>query len=163
MGCNSEDLFRLFKISCDATQIRVPNGQERWKQLDEYILKMKTIANNLISINEPVKENDQILHILRGLSLNYNSIVTSLTTREDDLSLHYVQSILLTHEKRLQLQRVLLAYLTSITNLSTSSIHPSSSMHNRRSHPISTLNQPSYYRSYRPSLPKQYYFGHPQR
>ena len=163
MGCNSEDLFHIFKSSCAAAQIRVPNGQERWQHLDEYILKMKTIVDNLIAISESVKEKDQILHILRGLGLNYISIVASLTTREDDLSFHYVQSILLTHEERLQLQHVVPAYLTSITNLATSSIHSSSSMHNRRSQPISTLNQPSFYRSYRPSLPKQYYFGHHQR
>ena len=45
-----------------------------------------------------VKERDHIVHILGGLCLKYNSVIASLTTREDDLSLHSVHSMLLTHE-----------------------------------------------------------------
>ena len=130
----------------------------------EYVLKMKTIVDNLAAIDEPVKEIDQILQILGGLGPEYNSIVASLTTREDDLSLHHVQSILLTHEQRLQLQHAVPANLTSVTTyLAASSIHTSSSMHNRHSQPRSTPNQPSSYRSYIPNLPKQSCFGHHQR
>ena len=64
----------------------------------EYILKVKTITDNLAAIGEPVKERDQILQILGGLGPEYNSIVASLTSRDEDLSLHFVHSILLTHE-----------------------------------------------------------------
>ena len=98
----------------------------------EYVLKMKTIADNLAVIDEPVNERDQILQILEGLCLEYNSIVASLTTREVDLSLHFVQSILLAHDQILQLQHAVPTDLTSVTShLASSSIHPSSSMHNR--------------------------------
>ena len=70
----------------------------------DYILKMKTISDNLAAVGEPVKERDHILQLLGGLGPDYNSIVASLTAREDDLSLHSVHSILLTHEQRLHLQ-----------------------------------------------------------
>ncbi|KAJ9672694.1 hypothetical protein PVL29_026062 [Vitis rotundifolia] len=70
----------------------------------EYILKIKTISDNLAAIGEPVKESDHILQLLGGLGSEYNSIVASLTAREDDLSLHSVHSILLTHEQRLNHQ-----------------------------------------------------------
>ncbi|RVX17039.1 Retrovirus-related Pol polyprotein from transposon RE1 [Vitis vinifera] len=70
----------------------------------EYILKIKTISNNLAAIGEPVKEIDHILQLLGGLGSEYNSIVASLTAREDDLSLHSVHSILLTHKQRLNHQ-----------------------------------------------------------
>ena len=37
----------------------------------EYILKVKTITDNLAAIGEPVKERDQILQILGGLGHEY--------------------------------------------------------------------------------------------
>ena len=67
----------------------------------EYILKMKNVSNNLSAVGEPVKEIDQILQLLGGLGLKYNAIVASLTTRDEELSLHSVHSMLLTHEQRL--------------------------------------------------------------
>ncbi|RVW79707.1 hypothetical protein CK203_042375 [Vitis vinifera] len=60
---------------------------------------MKTISDNLAAVGEPVKDRDHILQLLGGLGPDYNSIVASLTAREDDLSLHSVHSILLTHEQ----------------------------------------------------------------
>ncbi|RVW21555.1 Retrovirus-related Pol polyprotein from transposon RE1 [Vitis vinifera] len=70
----------------------------------EYILKIKTISDNLVAIGEPVKETNHILQLLGGLGSEYNSIVASLIAREDDLSLHSVHSILFTHEQRLNHQ-----------------------------------------------------------
>ena len=67
----------------------------------EYILKLKSLADNLATIGEPVTDRDQILQLLGGLGANYNSIVAFLTAREDEMSLHSVHSILLTHEQRL--------------------------------------------------------------
>ncbi|RVW62372.1 Retrovirus-related Pol polyprotein from transposon RE1 [Vitis vinifera] len=51
-----------------------------------------------------VAEKDQVLQLLGGLRADYNSIVASLTAREDDISLHLVHNILLIHEQRLNLQ-----------------------------------------------------------
>ncbi|RVW20913.1 hypothetical protein CK203_110546 [Vitis vinifera] len=70
----------------------------------EYILKLKSLANNLAAIGEPVTDRDQILQLLGGLRADYNSIVASLTAREDEMSLHSVHNILLTHEQQLSFQ-----------------------------------------------------------
>ena len=78
----------------------------------EYILKVKTITDNLAAIGEPVKERDQILQILGGLGPEYNSIVAYLTSRDEDLSLHSVHS---THEQRLQQQQSLPPELVPLT------------------------------------------------
>ena len=86
----------------------------------DYILKMKTIYDNLAAVGEPVKDRDHILQLLGGLGPNYNSIVASLTALEDDLSLHSVHSILLTHEQRLHLQH------SSPTDLPFASAHMAS-------------------------------------
>ena len=65
----------------------------------EYILRIKNISNNLADIGESVSKRDQILQLLTGLGANYNSIVASLIAWEDNLSLHSIHSILLTHEQ----------------------------------------------------------------
>ena len=79
----------------------------------DFLLKMN--SDNLAAFSEYVKERDLILQILGGLGPDYNSIIASLTTRENDLSLSSVHSILLTHEQRLNLQQSVPADITSIT------------------------------------------------
>ena len=59
---------------------------------------MKFISDNLVSVDEPVKEWDHILQILGGLGPKYNSSVASLITREDYVAPTSIRSILLTHE-----------------------------------------------------------------
>ena len=63
----------------------------------EYIQKLKHIFDSLATIGELVLEKDQIIQLLSGLGVEYNPIVASLTARDDDLQLHEVHSILLTH------------------------------------------------------------------
>ena len=64
-------------------------------------------------------ENDQILQLLSGLRAEYNPIVASLTARDDDLQLHAVHSILLTHEQRLHLQTTAAEEDLLIANIAT--------------------------------------------
>ncbi|RVW93124.1 Retrovirus-related Pol polyprotein from transposon RE1 [Vitis vinifera] len=108
----------------------------------DYILKMKTISDNLAAVGEPVKERDHILQLLGGLGPDYNSIVASLTAREDDLSLHSVHSILLTHEQRLHLQH------SSPTDPSFASAHMASVPSRQPNRP----HQPRHY--HHPSRPQ---------
>ena len=85
----------------------------------EYILKLKSLADNLAAIREPVTDRDQILKLLGGLRANYNSIVAFLTAREDEMSLHSVHSILLTHEQRLSFQNSVIEDNVIFANLAT--------------------------------------------
>ena len=73
----------------------------------EYLLKVKTIADNLVAIGEPVLKKDQVLQILGGLGADYNPIVASITAREDDISIHSIHSTLLTHEQCLKFQNTI--------------------------------------------------------
>ncbi|RVW86356.1 Retrovirus-related Pol polyprotein from transposon RE1 [Vitis vinifera] len=108
----------------------------------DYILKMKSISDNLAAVGEPVKDRDHILQLLGGLGPDYNSIVASLTAREDDLSLHSVHNILLTHEQRLHLQH------SSPTDLPFASAHMASVPFRQPSRP----HQPCHY--HHPSRPQ---------
>ena len=82
----------------------------------EHILKLKNLVDNLAAIEEHENDRDQILQLLGGLWADYNSIVASLTTREDEVSLHTVHSILLTHE-RLNLQNSVQKMVLSLPTL----------------------------------------------
>lgn len=71
----------------------------------EYILKLKTLGDNLATIKESVSDKEyQILQLLRGLGVDYNSIVASITAHEDDVAIHCTHNILLTHEQWLNFQ-----------------------------------------------------------
>lgn len=70
----------------------------------DYILKLKNMVDNLVAIRESVHNRDHILQLLGGLGVEYNSIMVSLTAREDEVSLHMTHSILLTYEQHLILQ-----------------------------------------------------------
>ena len=83
----------------------------------EYILKLKSLEDNLAAIGEPVTDRDQILQLLGGLGVDYNSIVASFTIREDDMSLHSVHNILLTHEQRFGFQNLAVEDNIISTNL----------------------------------------------
>ena len=70
----------------------------------EYILKLKSISDNLASVGEPVKERDHIFQLLGGLGSEYNPIVTSLTTRDEDLLfIRYIVYYLLMNRGRFKI------------------------------------------------------------
>ena len=73
----------------------------------EYLLKVKIIVDNLAAIGELVSEKDQVLQILGRLGVDYSPIVAPITTREDDISIHLIHNILLTHEQRLTFQNII--------------------------------------------------------
>ena len=80
----------------------------------EYIYKLKTISDNLTVVGESVKETDQILQLLGGLGSKYNDIIASLTTKDEELSLHSVHNMLITYEERLNSQNTSSSDLNSI-------------------------------------------------
>ena len=97
------------------------------------ILRIKNIFDNLATIGESVFERDRILQLITGFGANYNSIVASLTTRENDLSLHSIHSILLTHEQRLCFQNTVPESDLVIANIATSQHkNNSNKRHNNR-------------------------------
>ena len=90
-------LQRIFSTSSKAQVMQLRLEFQTIKKggdtMTKYILKVKTKTNNLATIEELRKQRDQILQILGGLGPGYNSIVASLTARDEDLSLHSVHSI----------------------------------------------------------------------
>ena len=61
----------------------------------EYLLKMKMYFDTLASIRHQISKEDQILYILVGLGIEYNSMVSVITSKVDSHSLEDVWGLLL--------------------------------------------------------------------
>ena len=103
------------------TKIRISNKKKRFSLNDRiYAQSKESCWYNLAAIGELVTGRDQILQLLGGLGADYNSIVALLTAHEDDISLHSIHGILLTHEQRLCFQNLVVENDVIATNIATS-------------------------------------------
>ena len=67
-----------------------------------YFSKMKRLADSLAIVGKPVEHNDLITYILTGLdSQDYESLVTTLLAKGENMSLDELYAVLLSHEMRL--------------------------------------------------------------
>ena len=115
----SEIWTALEKIFSAASKARImqlrfqlQTTKKRGLSMMEYLLKIKSIVDNLLAIGENITEQDRILYLLAGLRAEYNSFVITVTSRHEPLSLEEIHSMLLTHENRLEQQ-----HTTEETNL----------------------------------------------
>ena len=69
--------------------------------IEDYFLKMKTIAQDLISAGQSVSDDELVLYILGGLRSEFDSVVVNLTSK-DFVTLPEAQFLLQTQELRLE-------------------------------------------------------------
>ena len=74
--------------------------------IDKYVFKLKSIADKLVSIGEPVLNRDQLISIFQGLGCKYNPFVTSLNAIFDQPTIKEIHSFLLSFGLKLQRQNV---------------------------------------------------------
>jgi hypothetical protein len=70
----------------------------------DYFSRVKELTDNLAAAGEPLRDDEIIAYVLTGLPEEYDSLVTSITTRAEPMSLSDVYTNLLSFEVRL-LQR----------------------------------------------------------
>jgi hypothetical protein len=70
--------------------------------ISEYFQKAQSLSHSLAVIQEPLKDSELISYILAGLGPEYESLITTITTRIDPISLDTLYGYLLTHEQRLE-------------------------------------------------------------
>ncbi|KAF5186816.1 Lipase [Thalictrum thalictroides] len=75
----------------------------------EYCLHVKTLADSLAASGHPISDSDLQQMILNGLDSNYDAIVTTLTTRVDDINMDDFQAHLSAFDMRMQAQQGILA------------------------------------------------------
>ena len=83
----------------------------------DYFQKAQTLAHTLAAIDEPLKESEVVSYILASLSIDYDPLVTSITTRIDPISLEDLYGHLLTHEQRIELHHIVLDLSSSNVNV----------------------------------------------
>ncbi|GMI65053.1 hypothetical protein HRI_000174600 [Hibiscus trionum] len=68
--------------------------------MHEYLMKIKSVCDNLASSGERISEQEHITAILNGLSSDYDSVITVITASPSSSDLSFVSSILLDAEAR---------------------------------------------------------------
>ena len=69
--------------------------------IEDYILKMKSLAMSLMAAGQQITDDELILYIHGGLGSEFEAVIVNLTSRES-ITLQEVQYILQTHEMRLE-------------------------------------------------------------
>ena len=70
------------------------------ESLDEHFRRMKEITDQLAAIKAPIPEDEHIVALLLSLPRSYNTLITALTTKGDDLNLAKVHQALLSEEEK---------------------------------------------------------------
>lgn len=73
--------------------------------VDDYVLKMRGIADLLAAAGHSISDDDLALQILAGFGFEYDAVVANFTNRPDSLNLQEVHFALQAHEIRLQSQQ----------------------------------------------------------
>lgn len=70
--------------------------------ISDYLQKTKAITDHLAASGHAVLDDKVLLYILGGLGLDYDALVTSITTRIEPTDLDELHGFLLSHELRLE-------------------------------------------------------------
>lgn len=68
--------------------------------LDEHLRKMKVITDQLAAIRASIPEHEHIVALLLSLPRSYNTLVTVLTAKGDELPLGQLHQALLSEEEK---------------------------------------------------------------
>ncbi|GMN67855.1 hypothetical protein TIFTF001_036919 [Ficus carica] len=91
--------FRIIELRTELQNIRKDG-----LSADEYIFKLNSIIDKLASIGEPITHNDQIIYLLHGLGLEYNSFADTINARTDQPNIEEIHCLLLSSDMRHQRQ-----------------------------------------------------------
>lgn len=83
-------------------RMQLANLKNNDQSTTEYINKGKRLADTLASIGQPLRDEEVISYLLYGLGEEYDSLVTSVTTHIDVVSLSDLYAHLLAFELRLE-------------------------------------------------------------
>ncbi|KAL5752060.1 hypothetical protein ACOSQ2_022567 [Xanthoceras sorbifolium] len=86
--------------------------------INAYILKMKSLADNLTAAGQVTIDQDVVMSVLNGLGLEYDSVIVHITSRQDVIPLSEAQYLLMTQEKRMEQY-----HSSALVNLSNIAAH----------------------------------------
>ncbi|KAL5572016.1 hypothetical protein UlMin_021613 [Ulmus minor] len=99
-------LEKIFSSSSRARlmqlRLQLQTTKKNSMSMIEFIMKIKGFSDSLAAIGEPVSDQDLIMNLLARLGANYNVVVTSISAKDNQLSLEAIHSLLLTFEHCLE-------------------------------------------------------------
>jgi len=85
------------------TRIAMANLKKNNLSADEYVGKMKALADELAAAGKPLGEDELVSYVLTGLDADYTPIVASLTSRREPVTYNELLSQIQSFESRLDL------------------------------------------------------------
>jgi gag-polypeptide of LTR copia-type len=95
-------------------KLQLQTSKKGGSTCSQYLVQIQSLADRLRSVDHEISDQELILFIMQGLGSEFESFVTSLTTRYEFPSMIEFSSLLLAHEARL---------LNNLRSSSTSSVN----------------------------------------
>ncbi|GAU31266.1 hypothetical protein TSUD_153410 [Trifolium subterraneum] len=87
------------QLRAKARQLRNTTLENR--TIQEYLLRIRLLIDNLISIGDPLPLNQHLDVILEGLPTEFNTVISVIESKFDIIEMNEVKALLLAHEARL--------------------------------------------------------------
>jgi hypothetical protein len=81
---------------------QVSNMKKGSQTISAYFQKAQGLSHLLATVGKPIEASELVSHILAGLDAEYDPLVTSVTTRQDSISLNDLYGFMLSYELRLE-------------------------------------------------------------
>ena len=118
-------LERLFASHSHAhimqTHFQLATLKKGGSSMTDYFQKFKSLSNTLVAAGQPLNEFESVFFVLVGLGTNFDSIVTTISTRGDMMPLKDLYSHLLIHEQRIEHQSAITELVFPSANVATKS------------------------------------------
>ena len=87
------------KIDQFKTQLK--KSQKGSSSINDYLLRIKSIVDSLLSVGYSISTSDHIDTIFEGLPSEYDTLIIVVTTHTDSYIVDEIESILLAKERRI--------------------------------------------------------------
>lgn len=102
------DLTTMFSSQTRAcvvnTRLAIATTKKGSQTIAEYVGKMRSLGDEMATARRRIEDGVLVEYILARLDIDFNSVVTSLVTRTDQVSMNELYSQLLVFETRMDLQ-----------------------------------------------------------
>lgn len=97
-------------------RLQLANHKKKDSSVADCFQMMKRLADTMASIGYPLHDEETMSYILAGLDSDYDSLVTSVTTRPEPISLDDLYAHLISYESRQDLNNSEVQIGSSINN-----------------------------------------------
>ena len=97
------EVFFASQIQAKTRQLKNKLSNTRKEgSVSSYLLEIKKVVDSLISVGAPLSDHDHVEAILEGLTEEYSSFITSITSREKPISVAQLEALLMAQEERIE-------------------------------------------------------------